>query len=84
VLTAEHLLGFTGFDLDVELVERAAEVVTNGLPGFRPFHEDVQIVELALQRLAQMHVFLEPAAALQELLRARLILPEIWRGDAFF
>jgi hypothetical protein len=44
----------------------------------------VQIVEPALQGVAQLHVLLEAAAALQQFLRVRLILPEVRGGDAFF
>jgi len=44
----------------------------------------VEVVDLALQGLAQLDVLFEPAAALQQLLRARLVLPEVRSGDAFF
>jgi hypothetical protein len=84
VLTSEHLLGFARFDLAGELVERPAEIVGDRFARFSPLHEHVQVVEAPPQRFAQLPVFLETAAALQQLLRTRLVLPEVWSGDAFF
>jgi hypothetical protein len=84
VLAAEHFLGLASVNLRSELVERASEVVGHRFAGFGPFHQDVKVVELALQRVAQLHVLLEPAAALQELLRVRLVFPEVRFGDALF
>jgi hypothetical protein len=82
VLAAEHLLRLAGIDLHGELVEGAVQVVGDGLPRLCPFDEDVQIVESLAERDAQLAILLEPAAALQQLLRAGLILPEIGSGDA--
>jgi len=84
VLATEHLLGLAGIDLGREIVEGAAEVVAHRLASLDPLDEHAEVVELALQRVAELHVLLEPAAALQDLLRVRLILPEIRGGDAFF
>jgi hypothetical protein len=84
VFPAEHLLDFAGLDLGRELVERAAEIVGNRLSRFSPFDEHVEVVEPTPQRVAQIAIFLEPAAALQQLLRAGLILPEVRCGDTFF
>ena len=47
VLAAEHLLGLAGVDLAAELVERAAEIVGDRLPRFRPLDEDGEIVDAA-------------------------------------
>jgi len=44
----------------------------------------VEIIELALQRLAQLDVLFQATAALQQLLSVRLVLPEVGGGDAFF
>jgi hypothetical protein len=44
----------------------------------------MEVVEPALEGVAQLHVLLEPAAALQQFLRVRLILPEVRSGDALF
>ena len=67
-----------------ELVEGAAEIVGDRLARFGPLDEHVEIVEPASERRAQLAILLEPAAALQQLLRAGLILPEVRSGDAFF
>jgi hypothetical protein len=84
VLAAEHLFRFAGVDLRGEIVERPDEVVADGLTGFRPFDEDGEIVDLRAQRLAQRAIFVEPAAALQQLLRGLLVLPEVRIGDSLF
>jgi hypothetical protein len=44
----------------------------------------MEVVEPALEGVTQLHVLLEPAAALQQFLRVRLILPEVRSGDALF
>ena len=74
----------TCIDLAGEIVEGAAEILGDQLAGLNPLDEHVEIVELALQRVAELHVLLEPAAALEHFLRVGLILPEIRSGDAFF
>jgi hypothetical protein len=82
VLAAEHLLRLAGVHLRGEIVEGAAEVVVYRLAGLRPLDEHVQVVELPLQRVAQLDVLLQPAATLQQFLSAGLILPEVRSGDA--
>ena len=77
VLAAEHLLGLAGVDHGRELVEPAGEIVQHRLPAFGPFDEDGEILGAALQRVAQVAILFEPAAALQQFLRARLVLPEV-------
>jgi hypothetical protein len=84
VLAAEHLLRFAGFDLGTELVEAACQIVEDGLPRLRPFDENRQIVDAALQRIAQPGIVLQPAPPLQQLLRRGLIFPEVRFGDALF
>jgi len=84
VLAAEHLLGFAGVDLRREIVESAAEIVGHRLPGLAPFDENGEILEPLAQRFAEILIFFEAAAALQQLLRCRLVLPEVRRSDALF
>jgi hypothetical protein len=84
VLAAQHLLGLAGVDLYRQLVKRASEVVSDRFAGLGPFDQHVEVVEPALQGIAQLHVLLEAAPALQQLLCVRLILPEVGSGDAFF
>ena len=61
-----------------------AEVVGDRLPRLGPFDEDGEILGAAPQRLAEIAILLEPPAALQQLLRAGLVLPEVRIGDARF
>jgi hypothetical protein len=77
VLPSEHLFRLARLDFAAELIERAREIVENRLARLGPLDEDAQILDAALQRLAQVAVVLEPAPALQELLRRRLVFPEI-------
>jgi hypothetical protein len=84
VLAAQHLLRLTGVHLGRQLVERPAQFLGHQLARFRPLDEHLQIVAAAAQRLAEPEVLLEPAAALQQLLGAGLVLPEIRRRDTIF
>ena len=84
VLAAEHLLGLASVDLCREVVERAAEILSNRLSGFGPFDEDRQVVDLALQRFAERAVVLQTPAALEQLLCCSLVLPEVRGSNAFF
>jgi len=84
VLAAEHLLGFTGVDLRGEIVERAAEIVGDRLPGLAPFDEHRQVLEPLAQRFAEIAILFEAAPALQQLLRRRLVFPEVRGTDALF
>jgi hypothetical protein len=82
VLAAEHLLRLAGLDLLVEGVERLRRLGIDRLARFRPLDEHGEIVALLLQRLGEIAILFEPAAALQDLLRFGLIFPEIGRGGA--
>ena len=82
VLAAEHLLDLAGLHFLVERVERLRELGVDGFAGLGPLDEHGEIVALLSQRLDQIAILLEPAAALQHLLRFGLILPEIGRGGA--
>ena len=67
-----------------ELVEPAREILQHGLPAFGPLDEHGEILGARAQRLAEVAILLEPAAPLEQLLRARLVLPEVRIGDALF
>jgi hypothetical protein len=82
VLAAEHLLDLAGLDLLVERLERVDELAVDRLAGFGPLHEHGEVVALLAQRDDELAILLEPSAALQDLLRFGLVLPEIWRGGA--
>jgi hypothetical protein len=84
VLAAEHLLGFAGFDFGAELVERPRQIVADRLSGLGPFDQHGQIVDAPLERVAETAVGLERLAALQDLLRRRLVFPEIRLGGFLF
>ena len=84
VLAAEHLFDLAGLHFLVERVERSRELGVHRLAGFGPFDEDRQIFALAPERLDEIAVLIEAAAALQRLLRFGLVLPEIRRGRARF
>jgi hypothetical protein len=84
VLAAEHLLGLAGVDLRGQIIERPGQIVGHRLSRFCPLDQDREIVGAALQPLAEIAILFEPATALQQLLRRRLILPEVRIGDARF
>jgi hypothetical protein len=84
VLSAEHLLRFPRLDLLREIVQRARVLVADRLAGFDPFAEDGQVVEPSLEGVSELAIFFEAPAALEQLLRRGLILPEIRSGDALF
>jgi hypothetical protein len=84
VLAAEHLAGFSGLDVLLELVEAFQQVAVDGLASLGPFDEHAEIVGAALQRVAERDLLVEPPAALQELLRLGLVLPEVGLGDTGF
>jgi len=77
VLAAEHLLDLALLHLGAERVEAAGQVVGDGLALIGPLEEHGEVVGATLERLAQLVVFLQAAAALQRLLRRGLVLPEI-------
>jgi hypothetical protein len=80
VLAAEHLLGLAGHDLGVEIVEPPGQIGGDVLARLPPLDEDGEIVDAALQRLAERDVGFERFAALQDLLRRRLVFPEVRSG----
>jgi hypothetical protein len=82
VLPAEHLLGLAHLDLAGERLERLGELRLRRLPLARPLDQDPEILDAPAKRFAQLAVFLQPPAALQQLLGGRLVFPEIGRGEA--
>jgi hypothetical protein len=81
VLPAEHLLDLTGFDLDVERVERLLEVGHHVLAGLRPLDQDREVVDAPGQRIAEIDVFADPLAPPQRGLGVGLVVPEVGRGN---
>jgi hypothetical protein len=84
VLAAEHLLDFCRFHFGLQRLDRALQVVGDILAALGPLEQDAQIVELSDQRIAQVDLLAQPAAALQGLLGLGLIRPEVRCGDALF
>jgi hypothetical protein len=82
VLAAEHLLDFAHLDLLVEAFDRLGELGVHGFAGLGPFEEHGQVVAFLFERQDQIAILLEPAPALQDLLRFGLIFPEVGRGGA--
>ena len=77
MLTAKHLPDFARFDFCSEFVETAVQIGGDIFPLLRPFHQDGEIAGTGAQRLGKVGVFLQPPATLQDLLRCRLVVPEI-------
>jgi hypothetical protein len=84
VFAAEHLLRLAGVDPGAQIVERAREVLLDGLPCLGPLDEHGKVVGTLLQLAREIAILFEAAAALQDLLRAGLVLPEVRRGDLRF
>jgi hypothetical protein len=77
VLAAEHLLDLAGLHFLVERLERLGELGVNRLARLGPLDEHAKIVALLLERQHQIAILFEAAAALENLLRFGLVLPEI-------
>ena len=75
--TAQHLLDFAGLHFLVEDVEALGELPFYGFTGLHPLGQHVEVVALAAQREHQVTILLHAAAALEDLLGLRLVLPEI-------
>jgi hypothetical protein len=82
VLPAEHLLDLRRLDLRLERVQRALQIGRHVLARLGPLEEHTKIVELANERIAEIDLFAQAAAPLQQLLSFGLVGPEIWRADA--
>src|SRR6185312_5415127 len=81
-LAAQHLAGFGLLDVRLEFVEAFQELAIDGFARFRPLDEDAEIVGAALQRLTAGQLLVQTAAALEQLLCVRGILPEVRMRDA--
>jgi hypothetical protein len=81
VLAAEHLAGLGRLDVAGERLESRQQLRLHRLARLRPLDEHAEIVGPALERVAEAQLLLEPAAALQQLLRLALVLPEVGLGD---
>jgi hypothetical protein len=84
VLAAEHLLDLGSLDFGLELVETALQIGGDVLAGAGPLDQDAQVGDAAAERVAQLRVLAQAAAALQGALRLLLVLPEVWRRDPRF
>lgn len=84
MLAAEHLAHLARLYFGGEFIEARGEVGADILPLLRPLHEDGEVIGAGAQRQHEVGVFLEAAAALQHLLRGRLIVPEAGRGGLLF
>jgi hypothetical protein len=84
VLAAEHLPGLAGVDFRAELVEPFRQIGRDLFARLRPFDEDGKVVGAPLQRGAQRAVGLERLPPLEDLLRRRLVFPEVGLGDLLF
>ena len=72
-----------GLDFLLELVEGLRELGVDGLARLGPLDEHGEIVGCGVfSDSTSVAILLEPAAALQELLRFGLVLPEVGRGGA--
>jgi hypothetical protein len=84
VLAPEHLLGLGGLDLHGQRVKGARQLGQHVLSLACPLGQHGEIVFALSEALDEIALFLEPVAALEDLLRFGLIFPEIGRGGALF
>jgi hypothetical protein len=80
-LAREHRADLGRLDVALVDVDAGLQIAQHVLALPRPIEEDRQVVGLLAQRLGQRAVVLDLAAALQDLLRVGLVLPEIRRRD---
>jgi hypothetical protein len=78
-LARKHRANLGGLDVAGVALERPVEIHRDVLALPRPVGEDAEVVGLAAKRLGERAVALDALAALQNPLRAGLILPEIRR-----
>jgi hypothetical protein len=81
VLAAEHLLDLGRLHLLLQLVESVSELLVDGFALLEPLEDDTEVVGGLVEPARELDVLLEPAPALQDLLRLGLIFPEIRRGE---
>jgi hypothetical protein len=83
-LAGEHRPGFTGLHVLRVGVEAAIEIGRDVFPVARPADQHAEVVALAAERFGERAVVLEAAAPLEDLLRGRLVLPEVRAGELAF
>jgi hypothetical protein len=84
VLAAQHLLDLGRFDLLFKRIEPALQLAAHVLALLRPIEQHAEVVEFLGERIPQIDVVGDAAAALERLLCLGLIFPEIGGGDARF
>jgi hypothetical protein len=84
VLAAKHLLGFGGFDLLLEHIERLLQVGGDLLAALCPLEQDTDVVNLLGKAVAEFEILSQATLALQGLLRFGLVVPEVRGRDFLF
>ncbi len=80
-LAGQHGPDLRGLNVARVSLQGGAEIGRNVLALLRPVEEHGQIVGLFAQGFGEQPLVVQPPPALQRLLRCRLVLPEIGRGD---
>ena len=82
VLAAEHLAGFGGLDVLLELVEAFQRIAVDAARQPAPTRRARRDRRRGcFSVLLERDLLVEPPAALQKLLRLGLVLPEVGLGD---
>jgi hypothetical protein len=84
VLAPEHLLDLARLHFLLERVEPRRDLAVDRFAELRPFQQDGEILAAAAERCRELAILLETAAALENLLGFRRILPEIGGGGSGF
>jgi hypothetical protein len=71
-----------GVDVGGECNQTGIDLGGDGLSLLRPIDKDGKVIGALAQRRGQRAILFEPPAALQDLLRGGLILPEVRIADA--
>jgi hypothetical protein len=80
-LAREHRADLARLHVALERLQPFSQVGFDVLALPRPVDQDGQVVGLAAQRRRQRAIVFEAPAALQQLLRRSLVLPEVRSGD---
>jgi len=84
VLAAQHLLGLSGLDLQVQGIERASQIGEHVFPAAGPLEQHADVVGFGGQAGDKLDVLRQATLALQRLLCVGLVVPEICRRDLLF
>ena len=76
VLAPEHLLNLARVDLRLQLIEPGSQIIRHTLALVGPLDEHVEVLGPSTQGFGKVVVFLQTAAALENLLCRGLIAPE--------